>query len=102
MMDEINLNGASNGGNNNSDDEVVIGADEELAESKNSVNGTSSLSNDFFSGLTDSNSMNGGALNFRFEASDNEDLFGDRPLPDWVDGLDHLTCNLLVQARILS
>lgn len=98
MMDEISLNGAANGGNNSSDDEVIVGEDEELADSKNKVNGTSSLSTDFFSGLTDSNSMNGGTLNlesekasaahdmgfFRFEASDNEDLFGDRPLPDWV------------------
>ena len=97
MMDEINLNGAANGGNNSSDDEVVVGEDEELDESKSNVNGTSSSSINFFSGLTGSDSVNGGALNiesenasashdmgfFRFEASDNE-LFGDRPLPDWV------------------
>ncbi|XP_027342210.1 serine/threonine-protein phosphatase 6 regulatory subunit 3-like isoform X2 [Abrus precatorius] len=97
MMDEINLNGATNGGNS-SDDEVVVGEDEELDESKNNLNGTSSSSTNFFSGLTGSDSMNGGTLNFegekasashdmgffRFEASDNEELFGDRPLPDWV------------------
>ncbi|KAI4322271.1 hypothetical protein L6164_021982 [Bauhinia variegata] len=99
MMDEINLNGATTGGNSSSDDEVVVGEDEELAESKDTVNSTSSSSTNLSSGLTtDSNSINGGALNFesemasashdmgffRFETPDNEDLFGDRPLPDWV------------------
>ncbi|XP_014493886.1 serine/threonine-protein phosphatase 6 regulatory subunit 3 isoform X2 [Vigna radiata var. radiata] len=98
MMDEIKLNSASNGGSNSSDDEVVVGEDEELADSKNTVNGTSSSSTNFFSGLTGSDSMNGGTLDFesektspshdmgffRFEAPDNEDLFGDRSLPDWV------------------
>jgi serine/threonine-protein phosphatase 6 regulatory subunit 3 len=97
MMDEINLNGAANGGNN-SDDEVVVGEDEELDESKNTMNDTSSSSTNFFSRLPGSNSGNGGALNFesenasaandmgffRFEASDKEESFGDRPLPDWV------------------
>ncbi|KAL2332035.1 hypothetical protein Fmac_019616 [Flemingia macrophylla] len=96
MMDEINLNGAANGGNN-SDDEVVVGADEELDESKNNLNGTSSSSTNL-NGIIGSDSMNGDALNFesikattshdmgffRFDASDNEELFGDRPLPDWV------------------
>ncbi|XP_020202342.1 serine/threonine-protein phosphatase 6 regulatory subunit 3 isoform X2 [Cajanus cajan] len=96
MMDEINLNGAANGGNS-SDDEVVVGADEELDESKNNLNGTSSSSTNL-NGITGSDSMNGDALNFeskkattshdmgffRFDASDNEELFGDRPLPDWV------------------
>nr|KYP68537.1 Serine/threonine-protein phosphatase 6 regulatory subunit 2 [Cajanus cajan] len=67
MMDEIKLNAAANGGSNSSDDEVVVGEDEELTDTNNTVNGTSSSSTNFFSGLTD-----------------NEDLFGDRPLPDWV------------------
>ncbi|CAL0321938.1 unnamed protein product [Lupinus luteus] len=96
MMDEINLNGAANSGNS-SDDEVVVGEDEELDESKNTVNGTSSSSVNF-SGLSGSDSTNEGTLNivgekasvssdmgfFKFEAQNNEDLFGDRPLPDWV------------------
>ncbi|OIW03923.1 hypothetical protein TanjilG_30199 [Lupinus angustifolius] len=96
MMDEINLNGAANSGNS-SDDEVVVGEDEELNESKNTVNGTSSSSVNL-SGLTGSDSTDEGTLNivsekasvsndmgfFKFEAPDNEDLFGDRPLPDWV------------------
>ncbi|ESW22356.2 hypothetical protein PHAVU_005G134600 [Phaseolus vulgaris] len=96
MMDEINLNGAANGGNS-SDDEVVVGEDEELTESTNNLNGTSnSITN--LNGGTGSDSMNGDALNFeskkasasndmgffRFEASDNEELFGERPLPEWV------------------
>jgi len=95
-MDEINLNGAANGGNS-SDDEVVVGEDEELAESTNNLNGTSNSSTNL-NGGTGSDSMNGDALNFeskkagashdmgffRFEASDNEELFGDRPLPEWV------------------
>ncbi|KAL9296724.1 hypothetical protein ACSQ67_022620 [Phaseolus vulgaris] len=98
MMDEIKLNSASNGGSNSSDDKVVVGEDEELADSKNTGNGTSSSSTDFFSGITGSDSVNGGTVDFesgktspshdmgffRFEAPDNEDLFGDRPLPDWV------------------
>lgn len=98
MMDEINLNGAVNGGNNSSDDEVVVGEDEELGDSTNTVNGTSSSSTNILNGLNGNDSMNGGTLDFesekastshdmgffRFEAPDNEDLFGDRPLPDWV------------------
>ncbi|CAJ1955949.1 unnamed protein product [Sphenostylis stenocarpa] len=95
MMDEINLNGAANGGSS-SDDEVVVGEDDELAE--NNLNGTSSSSTNINGIMTGSDSMNGDTLNFenkkasashdlgffRFEASDNEELFGDRPLPDWV------------------
>ncbi|XP_019436274.1 PREDICTED: serine/threonine-protein phosphatase 6 regulatory subunit 1-like [Lupinus angustifolius] len=95
MMDEINLNGAANGGNS-SDDEVVVGEDEELDESKNTVNDTSSMK---FSGLTGSYSTNEGTLTFEnekasfsndtgffnFEAPDNEDLFGDKALPAWVE-----------------
>uniref|UniRef100_A0A2N9HWS7 Uncharacterized protein n=1 Tax=Fagus sylvatica TaxID=28930 RepID=A0A2N9HWS7_FAGSY len=98
MLADINLNGTANGGNSSSDDEVVVGEDEELAESKDSANGTSSSNANFLNGFTGSGSMNGGILNkendkasashdlgfFRFEAPDNEELFGDRPLPDWV------------------
>lgn len=98
MMDEVNLNGAVNGGGSSSDDEVVVGEDEDLTDSKNTVNGTSSSNTNFFSGLSGNDSMDEGAVDlenerasashdlgfFRFEAPDNEDLFGDRPLPDWV------------------
>ncbi|KAG6681905.1 hypothetical protein I3842_13G112700 [Carya illinoinensis] len=98
IMDEINLNGTSNGGNSSSDDEVVVGEDEELAESKDPVNGTSSSNTNFPNGFTGSGSMNGGLLNkenelasashdmgfFRFETSAGEELLEARPLPDWV------------------
>lgn len=98
MMDDINLNGTANGGNSSSDDEVVVGEDDELAGSKDSVNGTSSSSIDLLNGPSGSGSMSGGNMNpdgenasashdmgfFRFESTDNEDLFGDRPLPEWV------------------
>ncbi|CAK9165186.1 unnamed protein product [Ilex paraguariensis] len=98
LMDEINLNGTSNGGNSSSDDEVVVGEDEELAESKTFTNGSSSSNANIFNGFSGNNSINGGHLNphneetsassdmgfFRFEASDNEDPFGDRPIPEWV------------------
>ncbi|KAE8712157.1 serine/threonine-protein phosphatase 6 regulatory subunit 3-like isoform X2 [Hibiscus syriacus] len=93
VMDEINLNGDANGGNSSSDDEVVVGEEDELNEIKQSMNGTSTCNstNGF------NNSMSGGDLNlqgektasndmgfFRFDTTKNEDLFGDRPLPEWV------------------
>ncbi|KAK6271830.1 hypothetical protein POUND7_008913 [Theobroma cacao] len=94
VMDEINLNGTANGGNSSSDDEVVVGEEDELNESKQLVNGTSTSSamNGF------NNFMSGGDLNpqgeranashdmgfFRFDTPENEDLFGGRPLPEWV------------------
>lgn len=95
MMDEINLNGTTSGGNSSSDDEVVVGEDEELAESKGSFNGTSSSKMDLANGF---NSPMNGAMNtqnekpsasgdlsfFQFETPANEDLFGDRPLPEWM------------------
>ncbi|XP_040991874.1 serine/threonine-protein phosphatase 6 regulatory subunit 2-like isoform X2 [Juglans microcarpa x Juglans regia] len=98
IMDEINLNGTANGGNSSSDDEVVVGEDEELAESKDPVNGTSSSHTNFPNGFTGNGSLNGGFLNkenelasashdmgfFRFETSAGEELLGARPLPDWV------------------
>ncbi|XLU92310.1 hypothetical protein S245_006662 [Arachis hypogaea] len=96
MMDKVKLNEAANGGSNSSDDEVVVGVDE-LTDSKNTSIAANSRTN-FFSGLAGSNAMNGDALDFesvkasgsndmeffRFDAPENEDLFGDRPLPDWV------------------
>ncbi|CDP07106.1 unnamed protein product [Coffea canephora] len=95
MMDEINLNGTSNCGNSSSDDEVVVGEDDELADGKNSASGTSSSSNGILNGFSGENSGNEGDEKektgasgdmgfFRFESPDNDDLFGDRPIPDWV------------------
>ncbi|GMP88938.1 hypothetical protein CsSME_00040737 [Camellia sinensis var. sinensis] len=97
MMDEINLNGTSSNGNSSSDDEVVVGEDEELAESKSSANGTLSSNTNTLNGFAGNNSptngdlipQNGNASSsvdmgfFRFETPD-EDPFGDRPLPEWV------------------
>lgn len=86
MMDRITLNGASNGGNSSSDDEVVVGEDEELVESNNPANGISnSNTNDSTNGNTKNEASASGDMGFfKFETSDNEDLFGDRPIPEWV------------------
>ncbi|XP_031100022.1 serine/threonine-protein phosphatase 6 regulatory subunit 3-like isoform X2 [Ipomoea triloba] len=99
LMEEINLNGAPNGGSSNSDDEVVVGAEDELPESKGFTDGkTSSNVNNIFNGFTGINTANGVGLNaqdakagasgdmdfFRFETSENDDPFGDRPIPEWV------------------
>ncbi|KAL6199917.1 hypothetical protein ACLB2K_029699 [Fragaria x ananassa] len=98
MMDDVNLSGTGNGGNSSSDDEVVVGEDDELGGSRDSVNGTSSSSKDHLNEPSGSGSVSAGNLNpgvenasashdmgfFRFESSDNEGLFGDRPLPEWV------------------
>ncbi|XVF20243.1 hypothetical protein REPUB_Repub11eG0180900 [Reevesia pubescens] len=94
VMDEINSNGTANGGNSSSDDEVVVGEEDELNESKQSMNGTST--SNAMNGFN--NSMSGGDLNpqgekanasndmgfFRFDTPENDDMFGDRPLPEWV------------------
>ncbi|KAI5666270.1 hypothetical protein M9H77_16123 [Catharanthus roseus] len=96
MMDEINLNGTSNGGNSSSDDEVVVGEDEEVADSRNSANGSPNNGTSIFNSVSGENSLDGlSAENektsasgdmgfFRYEPSDNDDLFGDRPIPEWV------------------
>uniref|UniRef100_M0ZNY8 Uncharacterized protein n=1 Tax=Solanum tuberosum TaxID=4113 RepID=M0ZNY8_SOLTU len=62
-MEEINLNGTSNGGNSNSDDEVVVGEEDGLAESKNSTDGAPTSSSNAYSGFGGSNSVNGGSFN---------------------------------------
>ncbi|XP_027773377.1 serine/threonine-protein phosphatase 6 regulatory subunit 3-like isoform X3 [Solanum pennellii] len=94
-MEEVNLNGTSNGGNCNSDEEVVVGEEDGLAESRNSTDGTPTSSANAFSG---SNSVNGVSFNqqnykagpsddmafFHFETTDNDDPFGDRPMPEWA------------------
>ncbi|KAL2471040.1 SIT4 phosphatase-associated family protein [Abeliophyllum distichum] len=98
IMDDINLNGTSNGGNSSSDDEVVVGEDEELTESNTFANGHSGSETNPFDNFYGNNSVSGGDLVpqnekasasgdlgfFRFETSDNDDLFGDRPIPEWV------------------
>ncbi|XP_041993908.1 serine/threonine-protein phosphatase 6 regulatory subunit 3-like isoform X1 [Salvia splendens] len=98
MMDDINLNGITNGGNSSSDDEVMVGEDEEMTESRSSPNGSSSFQANGFNGFGANNSRDDGdsvtmtektgASNdlgfFRFESPDNDDPFGDRPIPEWV------------------
>ncbi|KAK8697920.1 hypothetical protein V6N13_114052 [Hibiscus sabdariffa] len=94
VTDEMNLNSTANGGNNSSDDEVVVGEEDELNESKQLMNGTST--SNAMNGFN--NSMSGGDFNpqgektnasnsmgfFRFNTTENEDMFGDRSLPEWV------------------
>ncbi|KAJ9188845.1 hypothetical protein P3X46_000205 [Hevea brasiliensis] len=92
MMDEISLNGAANGGNSNSDDEVVVGEDDELTESKDTVNFTSTSKTNFANGFSgsipipqsDKATTPQDIGFFRFDTPDNEDFFGDRPFPEWV------------------
>lgn len=97
MMDDINLNGTSNGGNSSSDDEVVVGEDEELTESNTFANGSSGSKTNPFNNFYGNSPVNGGDSVpknnmagtsgdgfFRFETSDNDDLFGERPIPEWV------------------
>lgn len=93
-MDEINLNGTSSGGNSSSDDEVVIG-EEEMTVSKNSVVDTSCSKSELPSRVSGSEAAGDGISNsglsasndlgfFRFETPEADDMYGDRPLPDWV------------------
>lgn len=100
MMEDVNLNGSANGGNSSSDDEVVVGEDDEFVGNKDSINGASSSNTNVMNGSNGSSSTSSGSLNpegekasasnsndlgfFRFDTPDNEDLFGDRPLPEWV------------------
>ncbi|KAL4302845.1 hypothetical protein GQ457_10G011260 [Hibiscus cannabinus] len=94
VTDEINLNSTANGGNNSSDDEVVVGEEDELNESKQLMNGTST--SNAMNGFN--NSMSGGDFNpqgektnasnsmgfFRFNTTENKDMFRDRSLPECV------------------
>ncbi|GKV01221.1 hypothetical protein SLEP1_g13790 [Rubroshorea leprosula] len=96
MMDEINLSSTANGGNSSSDDEVVVGEDDELTEGKHNVNSTSTssatsgfpISGSLNTEETNSQTRNADASNelgfFRFDPTDNEGFYGDRPLPEWV------------------
>nr|XP_004251140.1 serine/threonine-protein phosphatase 6 regulatory subunit 3-like isoform X1 [Solanum lycopersicum] len=94
VMEDINLNGMSNSSNSNSDDEVVVGEEDELAESKNSNTIPNSSSNPF-NGFSIAHSGNDGDFNqqnekagsttdMTFETSGSDDPFGDRSMPEWV------------------
>ncbi|XP_024982545.1 serine/threonine-protein phosphatase 6 regulatory subunit 3-like isoform X2 [Cynara cardunculus var. scolymus] len=100
MMDEIDFNAASTGGNSSNNDDLVVGVDEEFVDSKNSNHIISdSNPNRSPNPFSEDYEVNGGgdlkmgenektsasdAGFFRFEATDNEDLFADRPMPEWV------------------
>ncbi|KAJ9178115.1 hypothetical protein P3X46_010026 [Hevea brasiliensis] len=92
IMDEINLNGAANGGNSSSDDEVVVGEDDELTESKDTVNSTSTSNPNFANGFSGSVPIPQSEKTttpqdigfFRFDTPGNDDLFRGRPFPAWV------------------
>ncbi|CAA2993254.1 serine threonine- phosphatase 6 regulatory subunit 3-like isoform X2 [Olea europaea subsp. europaea] len=97
IMDDINLNGTSNGRSSSSDDEVVVGEDEELVDSNTFANGSSGSKTNPFNNFYGNSPVNGGDSVpknnmagtsgdgfFRFETSDNDDLFGERPIPEWV------------------
>lgn len=92
MMDDINLNGTANGGNSSSDDEVVVGEDDELTESKETLNSASTSNTNFANGFTGGVPIPQSEQAttphdigfFRFDTPDNEDMFGDRPFPEWV------------------
>ncbi|OVA10131.1 SIT4 phosphatase-associated protein family [Macleaya cordata] len=88
-LDEINLNGTTNGGSSSSDDEVVVGEDEELMDSTASVNEASGSSTSLTNELNKT-ATNGGDTNPWDEKASapgdlgfvNGDPFGSQP--DWV------------------
>ncbi|CAM8955637.1 unnamed protein product [Rhodiola kirilowii] len=90
-IDEVKIKCNGNNGNSSSDDEVVVGEDMELSESQDDV-GEACSSEPFFSSTTDggqgiandSKPLNDKASTSQFMTLDGEDLFGDRPVPDWV------------------
>lgn len=94
MMEEINLNDTANGGNNSSDDEVVVGEDDDLTGTKDLSNNAStsnpgSVDGIFANGVdldmsAGKSSVPSNSNFFRFEIPENEDLFADGPLPEWV------------------
>ncbi|KAK4763314.1 hypothetical protein SAY86_009082 [Trapa natans] len=98
MMEDINLNGTGYSGNSSSDDEVVLGEDEDMTGGKSASNdvSTSELhptneppsSNPIFradmSLQDETASVSHDPSFLKFEIPENEDIFGDRPLPEWV------------------
>lgn len=93
---DLKLNGTSNGGNSSDDDdEVVIGEADELAATNTSTNNSSTSETNPFNafnstngvGLIPPNEMTGASNDlgfFHYEAAENDDPFGDRPIPEWV------------------
>ncbi|KAJ8559588.1 hypothetical protein K7X08_003646 [Anisodus acutangulus] len=89
-MEEINLNGTTNGGNSNSDDEVVVGEQDELASSIafNGFGGANSANGGDFNQQKEKAGVSGEGGFFHFETSDNDDPFGDRPIPGMAQLVD--------------
>ncbi|XP_010264671.1 PREDICTED: serine/threonine-protein phosphatase 6 regulatory subunit 3-like isoform X2 [Nelumbo nucifera] len=97
-MDKINLSCTANGGSNHSDDEVVVGEDEDLANSAAPMNGESRSNKNALGECANNGPVNGQDLNpqsektsssadlgfFQVATSDSSKPFGDRAFPDWV------------------
>jgi len=101
-MDDINLNGTANCGNSSSDDQVVVDKDGEFGETKDPSKASSSSNSDDVEGggisreerkisQVDASSK---AAPIQFDSSDNKNLFGEKPVSDWVRWTD--TSALLV------
>lgn len=82
-MEDISLNGISHNGNSGSDDEVVVGEDDDLAESKSLSNGSPNSTKNIMNGISIDNSVNGVFI-AENKNPFSENPFGDRPLPEWV------------------
>ncbi|KAK4785588.1 hypothetical protein SAY86_002277 [Trapa natans] len=94
MMEDINLNGTAYSGNSSSDDEVVLGEDEDMTGGKLASNGVSTSELHPTNEPTSSDTIfradmclqneTASASHDPFMIPENEDVFGDRPLPEWV------------------
>ncbi|KAI3826491.1 hypothetical protein L1987_00539 [Smallanthus sonchifolius] len=80
IMDEINLSESST----SNDDDVVVGLDEEFLDSKKSNSNSNRSPNPFSEDYVANEKTSASDDLFRFESTDNEDLFADRPMPEWV------------------
>ncbi|KAI3810753.1 hypothetical protein L1987_20375 [Smallanthus sonchifolius] len=80
IMDEINLNESST----SNDDDVVVGLDEEFLDSKKPNSNSNRSLNPFSEDYVANEKTSASDDFFRFESTDNEDLFADRPMPEWV------------------
>nr|XP_043609147.1 serine/threonine-protein phosphatase 6 regulatory subunit 3-like isoform X2 [Erigeron canadensis] len=96
MMDEINLQESSTVGTTSIDDDLVVGVDEGFLDSKtlspNTNRSPNPFSEDYVASSGGDTKMGDGEITnasdtdfFRFESTDNEDLFADRPMPEWVE-----------------
>ncbi|PWA88848.1 SIT4 phosphatase-associated family protein [Artemisia annua] len=85
LMDDINLNEASTVGNPSNDDDLVVGVDEDITDNKISNSTPSRSPNPFSEDYVANDKTSASDVDFfKFESTDNEDLFADRPMPEWV------------------